>query len=328
MKPMNIPALLLIAACASNGAVAQEKEADPTQGFKFKPHMLDAKGGTGSVLAVDFEYKKAWEKIAPLHEVLQAGKDTADKQKTGMHRSICGGYSEESGKVIPSWVAFTDCSGEVSVKGTLAADAAKNPNKLIDFSGSYSRQHFRSDRASTLMFGIGGQAKYETDQSFDNKQFVFGLKGTFTHLAGCTPAKGEASCMPKLDFLGLSVGFQRVNPATDTARETALAGAPLENYQRWEFEGFYKYNLPNDWNYLSDVELNYRHFQELSAPAAVRTAGLDRHRLGLIRVNFALGGKGALATTPKMFVQYSRGSLPFDTTKERAVKIGVVFEIF
>lgn len=330
MKRRILQAIAFIGICVSLGTHAQVKnEADPTQGFKFKPVMLDAKGGTGTVLGIDFEYKKSWERIAPFDATtLQADKGTTDKQNTGAFKSICGGYSEEQGKVIPTWVAFTDCSGEVSAKGALTTDAGKNPNKLLDFSGSYSWMHTMSSRASTQMFAMGGQTKYETDQSFDNKQFVFGLKGTYTNLAGCTSSTVGGACEPALHFLGLSAGLQRVNPSTDKARKTALAGASLENYQRWEFEGFYKYNLPREWNYLSDVEFNYRHFQELSPPAVIREAGLYRHRLGLVRLNFGLAGKGATAVTPKMFVQYSKGSLPFDTNSERMVKIGLTFQVF
>lgn len=327
MNHLNALVFALIVIFTPAGASAEEKTgADPAEGLKLKPHMMDAKSGTGSVLGLDFEYKRSGQNIAPF-ERMQSGRSTGDKQDAGVFGSPCGGYAEEQGKVIPTWVAFTDCAGEISARGTLAANAAKNPNKLLDFSGSYSWMHIRSERPATRMFSIGGQAKYETDQSFENKQFVAGLRGTFTYLAGCN-AQGAASCEPKLDFLGISAAIQRVNPTTDSTRKAALSGGPLDNYQRGEFEVFYKYNLPKDWNYVSDVELNYRHFQELSPPDLIRQAGLDRQRLGLIRLNFGLAGKGSLATTPKMFVQYSSGKLPFDTKSDRVVKIGLTYDIF
>jgi len=321
--------LSLAAALAANGAVAQEaKEPDPGQGFKFEPLMLDAKGGAGNVFGVNFEYKKSWEKIAGYDKLLLEKVPTrAPDAKKGRGLMSCGGYAEESrppSKPVPEWVSFTDCAGEISAKGTATADADKNPNKLLDFSSSYSWIYTNSSRAGTRMFALGGQAKYETDQSFENKQFVFGVRGTFTHLLGCEAGK----VCDRMNFLGMSVGLQRVNPSKDTARKTALAGAPMDNYQRMEFDGFYKLYLPESWRYLSDIEFNYRHFQELSPSEVIRQAGLQRNRLGLVRLNFGWGGKGATAVDPSMFVQYSRGSLPFDTKSERVVKFGLQFQVF
>lgn len=304
---------------------AQEK-ADPTEGLKLKPTLLDAKGGAGTVLGLDFEYKKSWQRVAPFEATLKAGRPAAPRGMT----AACGSYKEQfrvATDVIPTAVSFTDCAGEISARGTVTSDSAKNPNKLIDFSGSYAWMFVSSSRPSTKSFSAGGQLKYETDQSFENKQYVYGLRGTFTHLDGCTPVGQEASCSPSLNFLGLTLGLQRVDPTSDKAREAILGGSALEPYERVEFEAFYKYNLPSNWNYVSDLEFNYRRFHEVDAPAAITNAGIDRHWLGLVRLNFGFGGKGNLATTPKMFVQYSRGSLPFDTAKERVVKVGLTFEL-
>ncbi len=307
---------------------AQGADGDPLEGLRIKPLMLDAKDGTGTVFAIDYSWRKSWARIAPFDAVLAAGKGSAAAGMTGLAKTVCGGYAEEQGKVIPTWVTFTDCAGEIEARGTLAANAARNPNKLIDTAASYSWSRTSSDRGSTRMFGIGGQTKFETDQGFDDKQFVYGLKGTFTHLAGCTPPAGAASCAPRLDFFGLSLGLQRVQPRGDASREEALGTTDPKGYRRVELEAFYKYNLPKAWRYLSDIELNYRHFYEPGAPDAVRRAGLDRHRLGLIRLNFGVGGQGNFAVTPKMFVQYSRGSLPFDRASERVVKIGLTLDVF
>lgn len=329
MKTLHMAVLMACCGFMPVISVAQvQKEADPTQGFKFKPVTLQVQNQDATVFGVDYEYKKSWSKIMLFEDIQPTASANAGGRSKTLFGSACGRFSEEQGPAIPRWVTFTDCAGDISLKGTLAADSKKNPNKLVDLSGSYSWMRINSDRASTRMVSLGGQTKFETDQSFDNKQFVFGLRGTYTLLAGCTPKQGEGSCIPSLDFLGISAGVQRVNPAKDSARKVALKGASLNNYERLELDAFYKYNLPAEWNYLSDIEFNYRHFQELSAPDAVRNAGLERHRLGLVRINFGLGGKGPLAVTPKMFVQYSRGSLPFDTASARVVKIGLTMQVF
>ena len=290
--------------------------------------MLDARGGEGRVFALDVEFKRSWQKIAGFDTLVAGDAKAADERKSGLLRSVCGGFREEEGKVIPGWVSFTDCAGEVQMRGTLAADADKNPNKLLDLNASYAWMRIWSDRPSTRMVSFGAQTKVETDQRFEDKQLVYGLRSTFTRLAGCTPTAAAPSCAPSLDFLGLSLGVQRVDPRGDDARRQVLGGAPLHGYPRVELEAFYKHNLPKTWRYLSDIEFNYRHFQELGAPVEVRQAGLDRHRLGLVRLNFGLGGQGAFAVTPKMFIQYSRGSLPFDTASARVVKLGLSLDVF
>lgn len=319
--------ILLIALVSQSSFAEQANEPDPNEGFKFKPIFLDAKGATGLVFGVSFEYKKAWEKVAGFNKLVEEKAPTraADAKSRGL--MSCGGYAEEQGKTTPTWISFTDCAGEISAKGTATADTAKNPNKLVDFSGSYSWIYTTSSRAGTNMFALGGQAKYETDQSFENKQFVFGLRGSFTNLLGCGAAGAGQPCN-NMNFLGLSVGLQRVDPSKDNGRKKALAGALMENYQRLELEGFYKLYLPKEWRSLSDIEFNYRHFQELNPSDVVRQAGLHRNRLGLVRLNFGIGGSGATAFDPKMFVQYSRGSLPFDTKSERVVKIGLQVDVF
>ena len=142
--------------------------------------------------------------------------------------------------------------------------------------------------------------KYETDQGFDNKQYVWGVSALAYKYEGFLPRNSHGS---------VRVGFGRVEPKEDAARTTALGGAALDAFNRWNLEAYYNYPLGGR---LTSVEFQYRHFQEVSPPAAVDAAGIDRHRLGTIRLNI----KGDL------FVAYSKGSLPFDKKSDRAVTLG------
>lgn len=63
---------------------------------------------------------------------------------------------------------------------------------------------------------------------------------------------------------------------------------------------------------MKSIEFQYRHYRELSAPASIERSGLDRYRLGTVRLNAG----------DDYFVAYSRGRLPFDRQSDRAVKIG------
>lgn len=295
-------------AAAQEGAV---DKVDPNQGFKFKPVMIEAKGGTGTVLGLDYSFQKSWA---------SASQDQA-AARGGDRGSVCGSYKEgpiPAGKLIAESFSWTDCAAQVEAKGTLTADAAKNPNKFIDFSGSYAWSHWDMSRAALRMAAFGGQAKYETDQSFDDKQFVFGMTGWYSYHFGCSPAPSQAPCKPNLSFVSLKAGLARVNPSTDKARKAAIGSATMESYPRVEFEAFAKVLMPSNWKHLSDMELNYRHFQELSPPDVIRQAGLYRHRLGVIRFNL----------DNDLFLQYSRGSQPFDTKSERVVKIGLTYKVF
>ena len=98
---------------------------------------------------------------------------------------------------------------------------------------------------------------------------------------------------------------------------TTLAADPGA-YRRWDLEAIYHHNLKGSIGGLPlrSLEFQYRHFQELSPKAAIEAAGLDRHRLGTVRLNLG----------DDKFIAYSRGRLPFDKQSDRAVKIGVAFK--
>jgi hypothetical protein len=298
MTPRSLARTIL--ALALMGTTGAWAGGDPQQGFTLKPVMLDAANGTGTTLGVDYAFKKNWSRVATYSGGPVDG--------PVFNNAGCGGYQFDNSKLVSDYYILTDCAAEIEVKGTLTGSAAKNPNKFIDLSAVYAWMHFNSTRAGTSSYSAGGQAKFETDQGFDNKQFTYGLRGTYTFMS---PAPG-------LDFFGLKAGLARVDPSTDKARKAALGGAAMSPYSRAELDVFYKFGLPAGWKHLTDIELNYRHFQELGAPDAITQAGLQRQRMGLVRLNL----------DQNLFVQYSRGSQPFDTARARVVKIGLSYKIF
>lgn len=88
----------------------------------------------------------------------------------------------------------------------------------------------------------------------------------------------------------------------------------LKGYRRWDAEVVYRIDLKGAVLSipLKSLEFQCRHFQEVSAPAAVEQASIDRSRLGTIRLNLG----------DDKFIAYSRGSLPFDKQRDRTVRIG------
>lgn len=186
--------------------------------------------------------------------------------------------------------------GELSsrLRGTLTASKESNPNKLVDFSGAW--HYVISTVPAWYRFGAG--VTYETDQSYENKQFSYGLN----------IAASKVSIFNNGDAGSIELSLGRVNPKNDAKRKAA--DGTLSDFSRLNFELSYSLNLNQ--NKMRSIDLNYRHYQEISPSNAIRAAGIDRNRLGLIRFNLEQG----------FFVQYSRGSLPFDQKSERAIKVG------
>lgn len=267
--------ILSNAYAAAESTDAKKITADRLSEFSIKPVLLDVKDSAGTVIGLDYSYVKTFSKAVK--------------------------FGDKGSAEIETAIPLTEWAGQVSAKGTVASQSDKNPNKFLDFNGSYQYMSYQKP----LFYAYGAKAKYETDQPFNNKQFVFGLTGTAAYF------------MPNTSFIGVDLGLQRINPSTDTARKKALGGASLDNYQRLEAEFYAHFLIPGDIKSLSDVEVSYRHFQELSPSDAVRNAGLNRNRLGQIRLNF----------TNSMFVAYSKGSLPFDTQSSRTVKIGWSYKL-
>jgi hypothetical protein len=207
-----------------------------------------------------------------------------------------GRTSQGSDVVAPGEPDVVIKEGELAarLRGTITASKEKNPHKLIDLAGSW---HYV---ISTLpaWYRVGANLTFETDQSFANKQLAYGL----------STAVSKVSIVKPGDAGSLLLHFARVNPSDDAARKAAEGS--LKAFQRWNLEASYSLNLNHQ--KLRSIDFNYRYYQELSPSAAIRVAGLDRRWLGLVRANL----------DNDFFLQYSRGSLPFDQRSVRAVTMG------
>lgn len=250
--------------------------------FKVRPHLLEAEDGDGPSLALDYEFKGSFNTQA--HGSTSVGRPTISDDDI---RTARPGY----------WTL------DYLARGTVAASKDKNPNKLLD---AGLQGHYVLDTVLAT-FQAGGVARYETDQSFDDRQHMFGMSASATRIGIFRPLAGKS------DSLYLAIGYGSINPQKDAARQAVLAS--LDNYRRWDAE--LSYILERPFDAVGSIELDYRHYQEVGAPASIREASLSRHRFGLIRVNLK----------NDLFIQYSKGSLPFDTESKRVVKIGWTFKL-
>jgi len=191
---------------------------------------------------------------------------------------------------------------DLSARGTLASSSAKTSNKMLDFSGQLGGE-FDTQFA---YFSAGGILTHEVDQSGENKQTLYGINLSMTKVfLTSRPSIFQGS------GLTLQLGYGKVNPGKDVEREKILG--KLDNYNRWNSELSYTMRLPS--SRVTGLVLSYRTYQEVSAPSAVRQAGMDSHHLWYAKFYFNIKGE-------RVFVAYSDGSLPFDQKDTRAIKVG------
>jgi hypothetical protein len=188
-----------------------------------------------------------------------------------------------------------------SASGTVAVDKARNPKNLSE--GKFDAGYLLS--GSQFAVSAGAQGKFETDQSFDNTALVIGGRVTAMY---CWPPATRTSCLVADGVYG------RVDPSKDSVRKALLGGA-LGSFNRIDLEVLYKIEIKS--THIHGIEANYRLYQELSAPAGVKAAGIDTHALGTIRVD--LDGD--------FFVAYSNGKLPFDKTDDQIVQLGWSYKL-
>ncbi len=192
-------------------------------------------------------------------------------------------------------------------RGVVTPEAKRNPRDFLEFNGTLGAL---VSTANAGTFSIAAKVGYEADQTFSNKQKLFG--GTLTY--------GKLTLLGANDFFGITTSYVQVDPIADTVRAFTLGtSAPntreLEQYGRWSVEGLYM--APITIGPVRAIELNVRYYTEPSAPSAIRGAKLDRHTLGIIR----------LGLTNDLFIAYSVGSLPFDRTDNRVYALGWSYKL-
>jgi hypothetical protein len=106
-------------------------------------------------------------------------------------------------------------------------------------------------------------------------------------------------------FPTVIVGLDRMNPTADSVRQ---AVADLKDYWRFRAEAAFR----TDVSAFASFEADLRYYRELDAPAAVRSAGLDRFTWFT----------AALTTTPGPFFSFSTGHLPFDAREDQVYALG------
>jgi hypothetical protein len=255
-------------------AGATDARAEPF--LTLRPALIEAKDSSGTTLGLNYELNKQfkfWQ-----NSTTSVGSDVvpADSSQTPLH----GGLFLLKGQ------------------GTVTASRGTNPNKLLDLSADLSAHRSGGGLGYTQLGAVGA---FETDQGFEHKQSLLGLSVSHT-----------------LGYFGLGLTYAEVKPNKDADRQKLVGN--LDKFKRWNAEFAFSMPIHNPYETanssalvkIRSIEAGYRHYQEIGAPSAIKTAGKDRNRLGLVRLN--LDGD--------FFLQYSKGSLPFDKKGERAWQVG------
>jgi hypothetical protein len=271
---MQKPLLLIVSILAiTHGASHAASGADSK--FEINPVVVDSKNGTGSTVGIEYKVKGV---------LLSKSFDSKD----------FGGIVDPSATIGSALI-------EYSANGTIAASKDRNPKNFLEFQLDAKLRHSDSGKG-TILGGLF--AKYETNQSFDNKQLVYGLGGIY----------GKYAAFSENDFIAFDANYGRVDPKDDAERKQVLGGISLVPYYRWNLE--FLYLIPIQSTAVNSFEFNYRYFKENSAPTAIKITALDEHQLATIRI----GLKNDL------FLAYSAGKLPFDRKNDQIFQIGFSYK--
>jgi hypothetical protein len=262
---------VVLSATVGVSAQVQSQAGTGRPTFDFKPSMLDSKNRGGTTLGVEYALKGE-------RAVKTFGSDDGDLGALDANATV------------------RQLSYAYGAKGTLAADATRNPRNFVEF-GAASHGLWSTSRGT---FRAGARVNYEADQRFLSKQWVAGVTATY----------GKLSVLQRNDFVAVSTDVGRVDPRADATRRTVLAVKRPPGYLRANVELLYM--VPLSVGPLRALELNYRLYTEPGAAPAIVAAQLDRHQLGTAR----------LGLQNNVFVAYSIGSLPFDRRNDRVYALG------
>lgn len=270
---------------------------------------------TTSFSAEDVDKKEAAQKLKKntyeLAPVLLKS-DQSNSSTLGLEYSLKGDLftkdfkkeCKESDDVFNFDCTYGDHGLAYDLSGVVAENAENNPKNFLTSEVNYQFSYYGNKHN----FRGGAFLQYETDQKFDNKQYVYG--GTFTYVPDFEELGINAL---KDDTFAAHINLAQVDPKDDTAREAVLED--LDTYDRLGIELVYKLKI--DKGILKHFEANYRYYKELGADDVIKDAGLDDFRL----VTYRLGLKNGA------YVAYSSGELPFNLQDDQIFEIGYSYSL-
>lgn len=197
-------------------------------------------------------------------------------------------------------VQFEDCLDE--------ANAIEDNNMMLAAEDQCWITHrideIVADPGSTYVLSIGGTAGLEGDQNYDSQQSTYGIRGIYS----------------RGNFPSLRLDYEKVDAAKNEER---MALTDKETYDRFSAELGYRYQLIKNQGAGTWLYLSYQYFEEMSAPASIKQAGLDKFDFMSASIRFPATVLGFVDTDQiNLFIRYTKGQLPFDRQSDSAVQLG------
>ena len=309
------------------------------QDFDFRLKTFQVNGGDASI-GLDFRYQKSLP-VTPIGDDFELAFDIEADGILAFDADVIPNdflrgrlafdfFGSHGGEIVPGFLTEDERRELVALGDTLAFEedlavvrAQAQPWIERLQSGVLSNQ---------FSWGVAVNTGFEADQSFSNRNFVFGGDAFLDWKPWNSQA--TASWFNVFDypfalvriltghdrdfrlrgqtFPAVRVGVDRVLPSDDKTRQ--LTGDDSD-YWRWRAEVSLKAPIGTIGEDVFFFSANYRYYEEISPSTAIKLADLDRNSFTTLTVG---GDEG-------VFVSYSAGELPFGVRNAQVYELGWKF---
>ena len=195
------------------------------------------------------------------------------------------------------------------------------------------RLGFAKTELSHLFLDADVHVKVEGDQTFGKRNYVYGLgvtaayspqKSSFLHMLNVLDypsrlLRAEGSDTPKLPIF--TFGLEQVDGKEDEARMAVFAND--KRYDRAYVEISHVSPLGKLNGQPLKLNLSWRYFKELNAPAEIKAANLDRSDYLTVAIQVPSKAFSFLESTDSsLIISFSEGKLPFDLAEQKVFELG------
>ena len=186
---------------------------------------------------------------------------------------------------------------------------------------------------SMFYFDLDAHVKVEGSKNFDERNYAYGAgikfsamprKSSWVHAINIFEYPGRLlrkSGGSHNMFPIFSLGLEQVDPKEDARRNDLVANK--EKYDRVYGEIRHTSSLGKIKGGSVKLSFNYRYFEELDPPDAIKNADLDVSQYYTIAFQIPSTVLPTVTTSESEFIiSYSEGELPFGRTDERVFEIG------
>lgn len=251
------------------------------------------------------------------------------------------GFSLGLDGVDLGWVNRLDAAAQAAVQVCIASLGDSLSREEYDAASRRCGKpyfDFKRDHGShAYSYRLGLDYQVEANDNYGQHHEVYGVKAVLAF----APASGSLAQRLNLfdypfryltrpfstggadydaSYPSVCLALEHVDPTKNTARNQLPGGA--EAYERLHLEVAFSTRVLTFNGTPVTFEGSYRIYRELSAPEAVRTAGLDEFNYGTAMLYMPARLFGLPGGRQDFYLGYSSGELPFDQQSSEALEIG------